>query len=367
MTFTLDASGLEGKTLVVFEELYWNGTKIADHEDIEDDDQAVFVPSVKTTATDSETKDHTGAAEGKTTIIDKVVYTGLTPGKTYHLKGVVMDKETGEPLVQNGKEIAAEMDFAPGKSNGTVELKVSFDASLLAGKTVVIFETVTYKGRNVAMHTDITDEDQTVHYPEIHTSAVDKDTKDNVGTVSEKAVIIDTVSYSNLITGKEYTVKGTLMDQKTGKALLINGKAVTAEKTFKPEKAEGTVEIEFSLDASALQGTSVVVFEDLYHNDVKVTAHADIKDEGQTIHYPEIKTSAADSHTKDNQGIAAKKVTIVDTVSYTNLIVGKEYTVKGKLMNQETGKALLVNGKAVTAEKTFTAEKTVALSFWNSH
>ncbi|MBR3396304.1 MAG: VaFE repeat-containing surface-anchored protein [Lachnospiraceae bacterium] len=358
MTFTLDASGLEGKTLVVFEELYWNGTKIADHEDIEDDDQAVFVPSVKTTATDSETKDHTGAAEGKTTIIDKVVYTGLTPGKTYHLKGVVMDKETGEPLVQNGKEIAAEMDFAPGKSNGTVELKVSFDASLLAGKTVVIFETVTYKGRNVAMHTDITDEDQTVHYPEIHTSAVDKDTKDNVGTVSEKAVIIDTVSYSNLITGKEYTVKGTLMDQKTGKALLINGKAVTAEKTFKPEKAEGTVEIEFSLDASALQGTSVVVFEDLYHNDVKVTAHADIKDEGQTIHYPEIKTSAADSHTKDNQGIAAKKVTIVDTVSYTNLIVGKEYTVKGKLMNQETGKALLVNGKAVTAEKTFTAEKT---------
>ena len=75
---------------------------------------------------------------------------------------------------------------------------------------------------------------------------------------------MDTVAYKNLIPGKEYTVKGTLMDKETKKELQINGKTVTAEKTFTAEKADGSVELEFTFDGSALGGKKIVVFEKLW-------------------------------------------------------------------------------------------------------
>ena len=66
------------------------------------------------------------------------------------------------------------------------------------------------------MHADITDEGQTIHYPQIHTMAKDGKTGTHRGTVEKTAVIVDTVSYSNLVPGKEYTVKGVLMNKETG-------------------------------------------------------------------------------------------------------------------------------------------------------
>ena len=67
------------------------------------------------------------------------------------------------------------------------------------------------------------------------------------------------------------------------------------------------------------------MFEDLYRNGVLVGCHADISDEGQSIYFPEISTTAMDSETKDNQGHTAKKVTVIDTVKYENLEPGREY------------------------------------------
>ena len=73
--------------------------------------------------------------------------------------------------------------------------------------------------------------------------------------------IVDTVSYKNLIVGQEYTVKGKLMLKETGEPLRIDGKEVTAETTFVPEEADGSVDMKFTFDASALNKKSVVVFE----------------------------------------------------------------------------------------------------------
>ena len=56
------------------------------------------------------------------------------------------------------------------------------------------------------------------------------------------------------------------------------------------------------MDSRQLAGTTVVVFEDLYHNDVKVTTHADIHDHEQSVHYPEIHTTATDINTGDHVG-----------------------------------------------------------------
>ncbi len=119
--------------------------------------------------------------------------------------------------------------------------------------------------------------------PEIRTTAVAKDTGTHETQASKETTIIDTVSYTGLKPGKEYVMKGVLMVADTGKKLVVNGKEVTAQKKFTPKKADGTVEMEFKFDSSALAGKSLVVFEDLYRNNVKVTSHADLKDKGQTV------------------------------------------------------------------------------------
>lgn len=104
--------------------------------------------------------------------------------------------------------------------------------------------------------------------------------------------IVDTVTYHGLMTGSEYKVIGTLMNKETGEALLKDGKPVTAQAEFKAEKANGSVEVTFTFDASALAGQDVVVFEKLYYTDGKteheIASHEDLKDEGQTVHMTEL-------------------------------------------------------------------------------
>lgn len=193
----------------------------------------------------------------------------------------------------------------------------------------------------------------------IHTTASVKDTMGNDAYAVDNVTIADEVFYSNLTPGEEYTLKGMLMDKSTGKALLIEGKEITSEKTFTASKETGTISVEFTFDARGLEGKEIVVFEKLYWKEAEIASHEDIEDEDQTIlfHSPEIKTTAYDKETGDHYSYAVDQVTIIDKVSYQDLIPGKEYTVKGTLMDKETGETLLIGGKPVTAEKTFIAGK----------
>ena len=124
------------------------------------DDQFEGVPEIGTTATvDGE---HTAEPAGKVTLVDTVTYKNLKVGQTYKLSGVLMDKETGEPLLVNEQPVTAELDFTPTNSEGTVELTYTFDASALAGKAVVVFEDL-YQGENVvASHADINEDRKSV-------------------------------------------------------------------------------------------------------------------------------------------------------------------------------------------------------------
>ena len=192
--------------------------------------------------------------------------------------------------------------------------------------------------------------------PEIGTQAAVDGEKEICAT--EVFTLTDTVSYSHLIPGKEYVLKGTLMDKNTGKAFTENGEAVTAETVFTPETPNGTVTVSFTFDSRLIkENTSLVVFETLYKDGKELAVHADIEDENQTVKVtvPEIGTKATVNGEKS--ATAKGDISIEDTVSYKNLTVGKEYTVKGILMDKATGKSFLVNGKEVTSEITFTAEK----------
>ena len=369
LAFTFDSSLLAGKSVVAFEDIYNDNIKVAFHTDIKDEGQTVHYPEIHTTATDAATKTHTAAPDLKTTIIDKVDYKNLVPGEAYEISGVLMDKTTGEKLLdKNGNAVTSKTSFKAEKADGSVDVTFTFDSSLLAGKSVVVYEDLYSGDKKVVSHADITDEGQTVNFPEIHTTATDKATGTHTGVVNEKTTITDKVDYSNLTVGEKYKVSGVLMNQETGEKLLDkNGNAITSEKEFTAESKDGSIDIEFTFDSSLLAGKTTVVFEDLYNENVRVAFHTDIKDEGQTVHFPELHTTATDAATKTHTAAPDVKTTITDKVDYKNLVAGNSYEIKGVLMDKTTGKALLdKDKKEITATKKFTAEKpdgTVELAF----
>ena len=352
--FTLDASKLAGKKVVAFEKVSESGKVVASHEDINDEGQTVIVktpnPSIGTTL-----KDDKGAKEvepKQVTLIDTVKYTNLIVGKEYEVSGRLMDKETGKEL---SPAVTATTKFTATQPSGSIDIKFTLDASRLAGKRVVAFEKVSQGGKLVATHEDINDEDQTVKVkspnPEIGTTL--KDDKGAKEVEPKQVTLIDTVKYTNLTVGKEYEVTGRLMDKETGKEL---SPAVTATTKFKATQSNGSIDIKFTLDASKLAGKKVVAFEKVSEGGKLVAAHEDINDEGQTVVVkspnPSIGTTLKDD--KGAKEVEPKQVTLIDTVKYTNLIVGKEYEVSGRLMDKETGKEL---EPAVTATTKFTAKQ----------
>ena len=219
----------------------------------------------------------------KVTLTDTVSYTGLVPGKEYKVTGVLMDKETGEKLLVDGKEITAETVFVPETKNGSVDVTFIFDATGLHGKEIVVFENLYRENVLLATHADINDEGQTVKIknPEIGTKATADGKKE---ITADKITITDVVSYKDLTPGKEYKLTGMLMNKATNDKLLTDGKEITAEATFTPKATTGEVEMTFTFDARELTAeTEVVVFETLYRNGIEIAVHADIEDEGQTV------------------------------------------------------------------------------------
>lgn len=103
-------------------------------------------------------------------------------------------------------------------------------------------------------------------------------------TANGDITIDDVVSYKHLTAGKEYTIKGVLMDKSTGKQFLVDGKEVCSEVTFTPETADGEVTVSFTFDGSVItKETEIVVFETLYREGTEIAVHADIEDENQTV------------------------------------------------------------------------------------
>ena len=329
------------------------------------DDQFEGIPEIGTTATvDGE---HVAEPAEEITLVDTVTYKNLKVGQTYKLSGILMDKETGEPLLVGEQQVTAELEFTPISSEGSVELAYTFDGSALAGKSVVVFEDLYQDENVVASHADINDEGQTVNFgkPTIGTTATIDGEK--TAEPAEQITITDTVEYSGLTVGQEYTLKGVLMDKSTGEPLQVNDQQVTSEATFIPAESNGTVDVLFTFDATGLERKSLVVFETLFQGETEIAGHEDIEDEGQTVNFveePKIGTTATvdGQHTAEPTG----EIAIVDVVEYTGLTPGKTYTISGVLMDKATGEPLLVDGAEVTAEVEFTpeaAEGTVELTY----
>lgn len=486
--FTVDLPEFDGTQLldenknmitsgvVVYEEISLNGVVYASHTSIEDKEQTVYIPSVGTTAKDKATDLQISKA-GKVTIIDTVNYNNVIPGKEFTLYGELYNRRTGEVLKDaDGKVISNTKVFTPTSAGGSEKMEFTFDASLLAGETIVAFETLRHNDIDIAVHTDINSDAQSIWIPKITTTLREGETGSKNVLYTDDVYLIDTVNYENLPDG-EYIMRGELWNKDTNKPVSIDGKTVTGEKKFKVENGvlKGSVNVEYHFDATktdlikedgsmsptvcfeeviaavniAEQGHTETVTIPAYDEEVteihyicndcdksfetveEFDAHKDnctasgyeVKSEvvdtihhdestkevyvvdseaikkdaivaeeksidnvDQTVTPPEMHTTATDQATGGHTGVVGETATIVDKVSYTGLLVGKEYTVKGTLYIQPESvigtaiskdadgnikeepasssdaqiqaEPLMIDGKPVTAETTFTADKT---------
>lgn len=283
-----DASSLAGKDIVAFSEIsrsdkpdHWTSV----HQDINDKQETIHFskPSIHTNAINKETQGKKLQPTDGETITDTVTYKELIPGKEYTLKGIVMDKETGKAVMNNGQKVEFTKKFTATDANGRVDAEVTFDAHHYRNHRLVVFESLYYTDYLLTDHRDINDVDQSldVTNPQLHTTLSDNTQK----LVSPKAenTVEDVIRYTDLIPGQTYSVRGKLMDQVTGSPVMKRGVPVMATATFKPNMPNGTVTLTFVFDGTQYVGHHITAFESLYTNGRIVVEHADLNDASQTV------------------------------------------------------------------------------------
>ena len=212
------------------------------------------------------------------------------------IKGLKIDRETGENIAGalfglfsiNETEFTEETAILTGKSN---EEGIFTFENVPYGEYIVreLKPATGYLPNGESYPMTISENKEVVEInvlndkiPELKTTAAIDGKKEF--TVNGDVTIDDVVSYKHLVPGKEYTVKGILMDKATGKPFLVDGKEITSEVTFTAEKANSEVTVSFTFDGSVItKETEIVVFEALYREGTEIAVHADIEDEGQTV------------------------------------------------------------------------------------
>jgi len=356
VTLSLDTTNVEGgKKFVAFESVYRGEVLVAKHEDLSDENQTVVVPEIHTTA-------HIDTSDG-IKVTDTVDYVGLIPNVTYTLVGRLVDQKTGQALMRPDgvTQVTATASFVPTTANGSTT--VEFNVAGVDIEVAVVYEHLFVGSAEIANHEDLTDEAQTIYNPKIETTVGYADANINMAPAKAGLVINDTVSYRNFLIGQDYVMKGVLFDKTTNE--LTN---ITAEGKFKPEAHDGQMVVTFEFDASAYAGHTFVVYEQAVIRtegpdgkviDTNVVRHENPDDEAQTIYIPDIKTTLVDTKTQTHTGANGEEVELTDTITYTNLVVGKTYQATGVLHNKATGDAWLdKDGKEVTATAEFTPEST---------
>ena len=250
-----------------------------------------YYPKVKTTAVDKKTNSQTGVVGKKITITDKVSLKDLVVGRSYVVKGKLYDTEK-ETLFydENGKEVTSELEFKATAKDMKIELDFTFDAADIAGETITVGEELYYNDKKVAVHTDITDKDQQVHYPSIKTTA--KNAVDGGKNCEPKKVVTlnDTVEVSNVNIGEKFILRGVIYDKSTGEKLVVNDSEISSYTEFISDEKDFKTDVVFTFDATSLAKKEIVVYEYLYivkedGTEVLITTHEDINDEGQTIRF----------------------------------------------------------------------------------
>lgn len=223
-----------------------------------------------------------------------------------------------------------------------------------AGKKLVSFEaTITRDAFGVHLGT-VTNEEG----PHIETTLTDEEGEHIVPATDETFTLVDTVAYANLEPGKTYELTGTLMDHDTGEVLPYAEPVTTS---FTPASESGTTEVTFTVTGLPSSVKRIVAFESLKEEGKEIAVHADIEDEGQSVRFSELQTTAAESGSGSHTLKAADAAELTDTVSYTGLIPKETYTLTATLHvvdSKGNDGGALVNsaGETITFTKDFVPE-----------
>ena len=335
-------------------------------------------PSIRTNAWDGATNspvDKDIIADDEACVIDRVAYDDFVPGRTYHAVAELHDADSGEILKDAaGNDVRAEADFTPAAKNGSVDMRLAFDASNLAdGQKAVVYEHVTLDGRYIAEHTDKNDAEQTVtfHKPAIATTAKASDNT-KVLKLDPEAKLTDTVACKNLRVGAEYVLGLELVKAADGSPVLdAQGMPVTASKEFKADAADMDIDVDASFDASKLEdGADLVCFETLTKKATGAVAaeHKDLTDAGQTLKTakPKIGTTLTDAVGSGHTATVDDQMRFTDKVEHWGLVAdGRAYELDAQLIvvstDDETGEVTVepyidADGNEVKASKEFTPD-----------
>lgn len=378
-----DATKYDGCTIVVYEYLYdADGNMIAKEEDVTCEDQMIYFIHVHTTSNnDLDPAERMKAYDKEITLIDKVTATNLNIGNPYRIDGVLMNVDKGEPVKRSdGTIVTGSTSFTATAEDMVIDVAFTYnpvDCGLI-GATTVVFEGLFYKDEKVAAHEELTDTPQQNTYPFVKTLLSADGDKEILG---ETAKLSDVISYDAVVAGQKYTVVDKLMNARTGKAVKVNGKEITARTEFTASVSTGSVTAEFPefniFDAGLVnngKADDVVAYSYLYlgtgEDLVLIAREEDIKSTTQTVRIkdkqPKISTTFHVTGSDDKAFTTdMKEISLTDTVSYTGLDEGIKYRMESVIMVKDTGKELMVNGSVYKVSKTFTAKKngTVDMTF----
>lgn len=394
---SFSTAALESDSVVFFETLYKDGALLAQDCDLTNPDQTLYLeePNLKTYAFDPTDDDKTISADRNSMIVDRVSYTNLVANETYTLVGELMvstKNDDGTISVKAATDsddlpISSRIDFTTQDTDGKVDMSFQFDGMLFDdGVDLVIFEKLYQADALICEHSDAADADQTVklNHPMIDSFAFDEQSKTKACPIDAVIHIEDAITYDWLIVGGTYTLIGVLIDPKTGlaygsdndEALLgdvtpisdayldllpedLRSAPFKATTEFCPETSSGAVSVGFTVTDPSLASDEVeniVVYEYLIHNNEIIAEHADASDLDQMVALanPAIHTEALDKASEGHDIAALSARSVVDTIFYENLIAGKEYLVRGRLMDKASGEPLVANGKQIDGETLFT-------------
>lgn len=355
--YVVDGTKLKGKRLISFVFAVYNGKIVFKHTDPNSAEQSFSFSSLRTKFLDDKNGTHATMLTEDVHQTDTVTLDGLTKGERFTLKGVVYNKSTRKPMLVDGKQVTNSIDFTAKGNSEEVALKYQYnglksDAYHKDKNDDLVSFVYLYKdGILIDKEEDFDSFDQTIKLPSCGTSASDGITKLHVGYASKTAIFRDSVDYYNLIVGDWYSTTLTLHLNKDGKDAGplkdANGNLITATVKFQAKTTDGSVKVEVKYDASLLAGETITAFETIRTKGYEVCGHTEITDEGQQIHYPELKTSAKNS--KDNsqhvkEGEVAK---IVDTVNYSKLDSSVAYKVVTEAWDYNTQQIVVSDGKKV--------------------
>ena len=240
-----------------------------------------------------------------------------------------MDKETGKPLLVDGNEVKATKEFQPTEKDGVVELEFTVLEASLQGKTLVVFEDLLQDGKKVGTHSDINDEDQSVHVLKVGTTATAADGKTKELGSAPETKLKDFVKYENLKVGEKVYVEGRVHDKSTGEVLKdADGKEIVVRTEFEPKTANGVLEMEFTLDTSNLVDKELVVTEKVFNaKGVLIGEHFDLNDKGQTV-----KVLPKPETVKPNTGVDSM-AGIIAMISVIAMVIGVAFIVLARRRN----------------------------------